>query len=365
MREKIAIIKEIYQLRDDDLQERKNALQKIAPYVDEIMDAFYQKLLQKPEIASFIPLERIGELKAKQIRFLQDLLSLPFDEKLYKRIAKVAIAHYHIKLDPLYMSYGYHILSDLILAQSQKDPSLLSSLRLIIKYLKVAEAIMSEEYFAQKTLAQSPYRANDLFGAINILHMAYMRCQSSFASMQIDPKAKEMFEKSLQELQPYKDVLQEAGLHLSTIKRFCTQFAKEPTEQNLKNLQKSIKEPLANLRISAYLSLDSALALLHAMTDIIYRRNLIKQELDLATIQKNISTLLAHNFGWAMEEIRFFEEEPKEEFDIVKLLAYKEHLFYVAIGCADVANKLYVQESIDLILEAMKLTLYLRSKEDR
>ncbi len=364
MKEKIALIKEIYQL-GDDLHERKEALQKIAPYVDEIMETFYEKLQQKPNLAGFIPVERIEELKKKQIKFLQDLLTMPFDEKLYKHIAKVAIAHYHIKLDPLYMSYGYHVLSDLILAQSQKDPTLLPYLKLIIKYLKVAEAIMSEEYFAQKTLAESPYRADDLFEAINILHMAYVRCQDSFASMKVDAKAKEMFEKSLEELQPYREVLEEAGLNLSTIKRFCTQFANEPNEQNLKHLQHSIERPLTDLRVSAYLSIDSALALLRAMTDIIYRRSVTnEQRLDIPTIQQTIRKLLAHNFGWAIERLAFFDEEPGEEFDITKLLAYKEHLFYVAIDCGDVANKLYVLESIDLILEAIKLTLYLRSKEE-
>ena len=365
MKEKIALIKEIYQL-GDDLQERKEALQKIAPYVDDIMDAFYEKLLQKPNIAVFIPVERIEELKKKQIKFLQDILTMPFDEKLYKRIANVAIAHYHIKLDPLYMSYGYHVLSDLILAQSQKDPSLLPYLKLIIKYLKVAEAIMSEEYFAQKTLAESPYRANDLFVAINILHMAYVRCQDSFARMEVDKEAKEMFEHSLQELQPYRRILEEAGFNLSAIKRFCTQFANEPNKQNLEHLRHSIERPLADLRVSAYLSIDSALVLLRTMTDIIYRRNVTKeQRLDIPIIKQTIRRLLAHNFGWAIERLDFFEEEPKEECDIAKLLAYKDHIFYIVIDCADIANKLYVLESIDLILEAIKLTLYLRSKEEK
>ncbi len=366
MKEKIKLIKEIYSLNEEDLIERKKALQKISPYINEIMDAFYEKLLQKPNIAEFIPIERIDELKKKQIKFLQDLLTLPFDENLYKRIAKVAIAHYHIKLDPISMSYGYHVLSDLILAQSQKDPSLLASLKLIIKYLKVSEAIMSEEYFAQKTLAQSPYRANDLFGAINILHMAYVRCQSSFENMKVNKKAKEIFEKSLQELQLYREVLEEAGFNLSAIKRFCTQFANDPTSQNLINLKKSIEHPLANLRVTSYLSLNSALALMQTMTDIIYRRSIIKgNKLDIQTIKKTIANLLTHNFGWAIERFEFFDEEPQEEFDLLKFLSYKEYLFYVAIDCSDVANKLYVLESIDLILEAIKLTLYLRSKEDQ
>lgn len=45
-------------------------------------------------------------------------------------------------------------------------------------------------------------------------------------------------------------------------------------------------------------------------------------------------------------------------------LAYKDHIFYIAIDCADITNKFYVR-SIDLILEAIKLTLYLRSKEEK
>jgi len=157
MQNKIELIKEIYKI-DDNTEKKQEALEKIKPYVNDIMDRFYEKLLQKDEFAVFIPLDRIEELKQKQIKFVASLLSEPFDTDLYNKIAKVAIVHYHIKLDPLYMAYGYHILSELILEKSKQDMTLLPYLKLIIKYLKVSEAIMSEEYFAQQILAESPYK---------------------------------------------------------------------------------------------------------------------------------------------------------------------------------------------------------------
>ena len=365
MNTKIELIKEMYQLDDKDLEKRKEALEKIKPYVNEIMDKFYEKLLQKDIFLQFIPIERIPELKEKQIAFVAKLLSEPFDEKLYKRIAKVAIAHYHIKLDPIYMSYGYHILSELILEQSKKDPSLLPYLKLIIKYLKVSEAIMSQEYFAQKSLAESPYRANDLFIAINILHMAYMRCKSSFEKMHVDAYAKEMFDKAMEELKEYKDVLQEAGFNLAVIKRFCTQFSNEPNEENLEHVKNAVERPLNDLSVTSYLTLSSSLALLRTMTDIIYKRAVTNQKhLTLQMVQENITKMLAQNFGWAIEDFAFLPSEPDDGYEIIKHLTYKDEVFYLCINIKNVANKLYIQEGIDLLTEAMKLTLYLRSKEN-
>ncbi|BAF69209.1 protoglobin domain-containing protein [Nitratiruptor sp. SB155-2] len=364
MNAKIELVKEIYQLQDNDLQERKKALKKIEPYVDEIMDQFYKRLLQKEDFAKFISVERIPELKRKQIKFLVQLLSEPFDEKLYKRIAKVAIVHYHIQLDPIYMSYGYHILSELILAQSQKDPSILPYLKLIIKYLKVSEEIMKEEYFAQKMLAESPYRANDLFIAVNSLHMAYIRCKSSFENLRVDEKAKELFEKSLEELKEYKDVLEEAGFHLATIKRFCTQFSNEPNEKNLEALKNAIVKPLNNVNVTAYLSLTSSLATMRAMTDIVYKRTIVNEkELTIKSVQHKIFTLFSENYGWAISDIEFLDKEPESGYEIVKYMAFREKIFFLCINVRDVINKLYVVEGIDLLAEAMKLTLYNRSKE--
>ncbi len=364
MNDKIELIKEIYGLKEDDLAQRKEALEKLKPFIDEIMDRFYEKLLQKEQIASFIPIDRIDELKAKQIKFLIELLSKSFDEKLYNRIARVAIAHYHIGLDPISMAYGYHVLSELILAKSQKDPSLLPHLNLIIKYLKVAEAIMSQEYFAQKTMAQSPYRANDLFIVITSLHAAFMGCRESFAKFSIDRKAKEEFEKVLDELKPYRQVLAEAGLNLATIKRFCTEYANDPTSQTLQNLKKAIQKPLDDLQVSAYLSLASSLGTMHAMSEVIHSRVLSRQkDLNLEKVQKRIEKFLLENYGWAIEDLIFSKGEPKGEYPIIKLFSFKNELFYLAIDIKDVQNRLFIEEAIDLLTEAMKLILYVISKE--
>ena len=367
MNPKLELLKEIYRLDPNDLPQRKEALEKVKPFAEEIMDRFYEKLLEKEDFARFIPTERIPELKAKQIAFVVELLSKPFDEKLYRRIARVGIVHYHIRLDPLYMSYGYHLLSELILEQSHKDPSLLPYLKLIIKYLKVSEAIMGEEYFAQKSLAESPYRANDLFVAVNRLHTAYMGCRESFENLRVDPEAHSAFEKALEELREHREVLAEAGFDLATIKRFCTEYAKAPSETTVQALRRAVERPLNDLSVTAYLSLGSSLASLRAMTDIVYRR-LVTNERSLTPerARENIRRILGENFGWALQRLDFLEHEPREgSYDLIKHLSLGESVFYLAVGVRELSNRLYVLEQIDLLGEAIKLTLYLHEKESR
>ena len=262
------------------------------------------------------------------------------------------------------MSYGYHLLSKLILEQSKKDPSLLPYLKLIIKYLKVAEAIMGEEYFAQKSLAESPYRANNLFIAVNELHMAYINCKSSFEKKEIDQRAKIAFYASLDNLKIYKDVLLEAGFNLSTIKRYCTEFDNTKDDKALKALKNAIIKPLNNLSVTAYLSIASSLALLRSLSDIVYKRTITNENsLTLKKAQYNIEKILGDNFGWAIESLDFLEQEPKDNYDIVKHLSFKDEIFYICINVRDVLNKLYIVEGIDLMAETIKFTLYILAKE--
>ncbi len=374
---KIEMIKEIYQLDEHDETMRKEALEKLVPYADEIMDKFYEKLLEKEEFRAFIPVERIPELKEKQIAFVAALLSMPFDEKLYNKIAHVGVVHYHIRLDPLYMSYGYHLLSELILAQSKRDASLLPYLKLIIKYLKVSESIMGEEYFAQKRLEHSPYRGNDLFIAVNELHIAYISCRkhldavASNAEAEPDPALKTTFEKHLDTLKPYRDILTDAGFNIAAIRRYCTEFYhatdKESRKRAADALRNAILKPMNDLSVTAYLGLGSSLSALRAMTDIVYQRSVIKSaEIDQNHIMETIRTILGDTYGWAIASLDFLDEEPDEErCDILKHLYFpqEERIVYLCISLRPISNRIYITEGIDLLAETMKLTLFLRAKE--
>ena len=374
---KLDIVKEIYQLDENDLAMRKEALEKIAPFADEIMDKFYERLLKKEEFRAFIPEERIPELKQKQIEFVAALLSMPFDEKLYNRIAKVGIVHYHIRLDPIYMSYGYHLLSELILALSKKEASLLPYLKLIIKYLKVAEAIMGEEYFAQKSLEKSPYRGNDLFIAVNELHMAYIACQKqiddviSGQTATFDEALKSSFDARLDALKSYRGILAEAGFNLSLIRRHCTEIVNAEDaaarRKAAEALKKSVMTPMNDLAVTAYLTLGSSLSSLRAMTDIVYRRSVMQNaQTDRSHLEKRIRSILGDTYGWAIESIAFLDEEPvQESYDIVKHLYFGEDetIVYLCLGLRCVSNRIYIIEGIDLLTETMKLTLFLRMKK--
>ncbi len=362
MATKLELIKEIYKLDANDLQEKKEALQKIKPYIDDIMDSFYEKLLEKEEFAQFIELDQIPQLKQKQIKFVAELLSKPFDEAMYKKIAKVGVVHYHIKLDPIYMSYGYHLLSELILNQSKKDPTLLPYLKLVIKYLKVSDAIMSHEYFSQKTLSESPYRANNLFMAINELHMAYIRYKSSVVDFSSDEEAQNAFMQSLESLKEYRDILADIGINLNTIKRFHTEFIHNRDEKSFLTFKNALEKPLNDLNVTAYLATGSSLALLRAMTETINEKMIVKKEdTSFQEVKENIFVMLTQNFAWAIESIVFVEKE-EEEYEIFKHLMYKGKVFFLGINLKNTSNKLYIAEMIDLLCETIKITLYLRSK---
>jgi len=361
MKTKIKLIKEIYKIDENDLEKKEEALKKIEPYMDEIMDEFYERLLQKEEFVQFLDGEKISEIKQKQIKFIVQLLSQPFDENMYKQIAKVGVVHYHIKLDPIYMSYGYHLLSELILTQSKKDPTLLPYLKLVIKYLKVADAVMSHEYFSQKIIIESPYRANNLFLAINELHVAFIRYKNSMVNFEVNEEAENRFQESLDGLKEYKDILREVGVELTLLKRFHTEFMHKKDEKSFATLENALQKPLNDLNVTAYLSMESSLSILRTMTHIIYDKMVVKREnITLNEVKENIFKMLTQNFAWSIETIEFFDSEVVDEYDIIKHLMYKGKVFFLCINLKNIANKIYIAEMMDLLCETMKTTLYLR-----
>ena len=360
MKEKIKLLKEMFKLDENDLERRKEALKKVSPYADEIMDSFYEKILQKEVLAEYIDKDTIDVLKKKQIAFIVDLLSLPFDEKLYKKIAKVGVVHYHIRLDPLLMSYGYHVLSELILNQSQKDPTLLPYLKLIIKYLKVAKEIMTNEYFAQKRAEENPYKADDLFLALNRLYLAFILYEETMEKYKPSKEAQESFLQSIEELRIYKKVLDAVDVNLSTLKRFHTEFINEMTQESFMHLKNALQKPLNDLSVTAYLSTTSAAAMLRDMSLIVYHKLLEKEELTPQEIRHNVMTLLGENFGWAIEKIMISKEESSQEWAITKHLMYKETIYYLYVDFKPISNKLYIVQMVDLLCETIKTTLYLK-----
>lgn len=253
------------------------------------------------------------------------------------------------------MSYGFHALSETILLQSKKESSLLPHLQLIIKYLKIAESIMSQEYFAQKNLENSPYRANGLFIAVSKLHMYYLEFLHNKESEDI----KARLEQNIEALKPYKDILKEVGFDLSNIKRHYTLYFKNKDEENLAKLDALINKPLYNLSTTSYLSIVSSLMFLNSMTRIVYQKEM-HSDLD---VKDKMRSLILQNFGWAVEDLIFCKEQ-REGFEIIKMLEHKDEIFYLCIKVKDIANKLYVLESIDLLCENIKLSLFLKEKQN-
>lgn len=374
---KIELIKEIYDIKDDDLNERKEVLKEIEKFADEVMDKFYEVLLSKSDFAVFIPMDKIDAMKKVQIAFVSSLFSEPFDEKLYNKIAKVGITHYHIKLDPLHLSYGYHLLSTLILEQLKKNPALLPHLKIVIKYLKVAEAIMDEEYFEQKNIENSPYKANDLSAAIREVNSAYLQCSKNIDAIingklnSIKEKKKERFEEKLDAASKYRDILLDIGLDISLIKRYCTMISNakddEQRAKTAKSLKEHIKSSLNDLETTSFLSLDSSLHVVKNITDIVYKKAAITKKHDLSAeqIRNNIFTIILDSFGWAVESLKFEKEEKKDkDYDVVKHFYIDEDIYYLCVKVKTVSNKIYITEALDLLCEIIKLTFFILRVDD-
>ncbi len=146
---------------------------------------------------------------------------------------------------------------------------------------------------------------------------------------------------------------------------FLKSFKQKRDKKSFKALKDAIQKPLDNLSVSSYLSLDSSLATIRAMIDIINQRKVTNEKnLIFDKVKCNISDMLGQNFGWAIEEMNFLDSEPNDGYEIIKHLIFKDKIFFLCLNIKDVANKLYITESIDLLTEAIKITLYIISRQE-
>ena len=141
-------------LTDEALTELASAVHVVDQVLDRVIDAFYDQVVQFPELRDIINRESTLPVMKKNMRnYLHQLFAAPITENYVEYRKKVGRVHERIDLKPHWYIGAYQILNELIIPtlvhSYHQDPQKLS--RLLVAYnakVNFDSQIILEEYFS-------------------------------------------------------------------------------------------------------------------------------------------------------------------------------------------------------------------------
>jgi uncharacterized membrane protein (DUF373 family) len=92
-------IREDFRLGDDEVDMLHHLAPLVEPQADQVVDDFYQFLLEMPDTAKFLQEpERLARLKGLHRAWLLKLFEGPFNESYFQRLQRIGLAHVRIGL---------------------------------------------------------------------------------------------------------------------------------------------------------------------------------------------------------------------------------------------------------------------------
>jgi uncharacterized membrane protein (DUF373 family) len=106
-------IRENFRLGDDEVNMLHHLVPLVEPQADQIVDDFYQFLLDMPDTAKFIQdPERLARLKGLHRAWLMKLFEGPFNEAYFLRLQRIGMAHVRIGLSAHFVYVAMNFLRD-------------------------------------------------------------------------------------------------------------------------------------------------------------------------------------------------------------------------------------------------------------
>jgi uncharacterized membrane protein (DUF373 family) len=106
-------IKEDYRLGPKDQEILLAVWGELAPQADQVVEHFYQRLLDQPDTAKFLEdPEILARLKRSHRAWLESVFLGPFDERYYQRLKRIGNAHVRIGLSAHFVYVGMNFIRE-------------------------------------------------------------------------------------------------------------------------------------------------------------------------------------------------------------------------------------------------------------
>jgi signal transduction histidine kinase/CheY-like chemotaxis protein len=393
-----------FHITAEDIEAREALHEKLPVMSTILIEKFYREYLKDDDqVLRYFRQIDIDRLLKTMQEFIIFIFSAPIDQAYLSRIQKVGAIHAGIRLESAKVTYGFWALNQLLYKMSLVDPVIKHHYEMISKFFAMVEYIITDStYYAYYQSSDRMHRLSSI-EIVDEVYSSFAIHKENYSLIETYMKHPEQtmqqlnamiedpleckFHQLLEHLSDQSERLRASGIDIEELKSLHIVWHQELTTFKdivKKSEQQKIREqfdtltrvtnqlyelmdrPLKEFSTSGFLSLHAGLKAIRAIHTIFSQRDLILvSEYD---IKNNVMARVKESFAsvmpWAIEEI-VVQTEPfdSKSYDITKHIQYKQYSFYLGIKIKPLVNKLYLEEILILLLEALELNFSIKERE--
>jgi signal transduction histidine kinase len=380
----------IFGLNGDQMERRERVGSYIHSFSAVVYDRMYNHYFAKdPFYQSIFSSTNVSRLIRMQSEYFSSLFIHPFDERLLYRTRQIGDIHISMGLEAAHISRGFNILTEIIISLSEVNAQIREDISIILKMLRVSEAVMLESYFERYTRHQEEMnKENELLSLFDKLYSALtlhrhhqkrvMRALEEGSVGELDTQEQTCpFNALLDEIEGSAALLEGLGIDLSALRRahhdyheilehLETPDVADAIHSASETLYGLIEKPLEEIAATAYMAVHSGMAFLQSSNKSLHEGSINRdKEESFDEMSAKLRAQLTEVMGWCIEEILITEEEfPKNiPFDLSEKILLKNSRICVGVAIKSVPNKTFVAEIIKILLEIVRQNYHNRERE--
>lgn len=395
---------ELFSLSDEKLIQREKVGVYIHSFGTLIGERMYKHyLLKDPTYQHILSATDTPRLVRTFGEYFSSLFVHPFDDRLVERTRQITEIHIAIGLEPVHISRGFDVLSEIIIDLAGVNGQIRDDLSIILKMLRISESIMHAGYFENYSRHQEELKKENevlnlfdkLYSALSI-HKHTQKKLMTYWSQQngpdfLDSTFKEQFydevscpfHTTIEELKEKRELLEGFDIDIDAVESLhhhyhgqldyfwdATQEERENIYGELITLSETlysvIDKPLRDISATSYMGVHSGIEFLQSCSQSIYDTTLPHYSKELAsTIQEKLSTQMNETLGWCIEELYITDKEISTEsvFDVRGKIILNETRINIAVILKDIPNKPYMIEIIRILIEILRQNFQNKERE--
>ncbi len=400
----LANIIKSFNIDQKTLEERKEVGLYIESLASVIVERFYDYFLTNPEFKHLINPTELPRLKRMRMQFLTSLFNDNFDEKLLSSIAKAHEAS-PIKINPYIIASVFEITTQTIIDIASVNAHLQKHLRVIMKFLHIAEFVVQDHYARTIAVVSAP-KKNSLIQALeslfeilsihsnknNALQLAWEdeRLSAPYDTKVLPSREVEScsFNAELANIKSFFTEVEEFTLDIDQIDTWHKMYhdavkklydsidAAEPKESQAQNLARIseistalfeyISKPFENSAPLTFLTVNSGMRFIQKYSHILYEAKFIPfahPNKMIEFVTNLIDKSLKNSLAWAIDSIVVSEKEPTHKGDVSHMISFNNSTIYITLTLKKLPYKAFIYDVLSIFLEILKITLINREKE--
>jgi len=365
-----------------------------------IIDRYYDYLLTNEFFSQNLNSAQISLLKKARIEILIALFCDEFDAVLLKKIT-LSFQQIPLKVNVYTIASTFNIMQQTIIDIASVNTQLAKDLKIILKFLHIAELVVIEEYKTHKNGKNVPktnivfvletlfeilsthqnksnlllerWENNTLDNTTGLPTSEVTECpfHTSIQRLRAETSNLEIFNLDIENIdtlhkQYHEEIASLYSLVKTDLSKQNQQLQIDKIKQTSEQLFEYIGKPYEQTSSLTFLSVNSGIRFIQKYTTTIDETKFIpfnnNQKL-IEFIDNLLKESLQKSLAWILDDYDVSSKAPEATYEISEVIDFNTTKIYISINLKDVPYKNFIFDVIQVFLEILKTTLINREKE--